>query len=874
MSGLIDLSNKQFLKIRVEEYKEFEKSMFKNTYINALKCVKDIIDGNSNLKGSNIDVTNNIVAFIGERGSGKTSAMTSFSKFLIEAKKLMRDHELNGEFEQQYRDTIIENANLEIMPVIDPSIFNENDSIIEIIIATIFKDFKKSINPNEFDSQHRELIRQFANVYKNLKTIHNNKNDIYGSEYDDVEILCDLASSVDLKENIQELVSQYLKIKNKKDGFLVIQIDDLDLSLKFGQQMLEDIRKYLFCKNIIILISLKIEQMKSVIKEKFIYELQNTKNENLNKIDNIVNMYIEKLIPLNRRLIMPSILDKSYDLIIEKNEERKFNVQDRIIKLIYDNTGFLMNKPDFGTNKLMPKTLRELNMFISYCNNFKKIESELSIDNLKENISLLKHYYTEIWSQDNFDYEKNSFIKDIIISDSNEINRKIIFFIITQILSFKGKDKFQIDRELTTYIKDFREEMKTTKENKYTKIEELLNNSNSDLNVSMADVIMAITLGETYFTEESDKRFLEFIKFLYSLIIYENFNICYFTKGNEIEKANDLMKIFISGDIYANLHQIRDLNNPLHNMMGTDVKMEFYNIKGGKNSKPISKKYIQSEDDINILNSFLISLFLIQNPNDDGKTLKNRERKWWDSLIYYRKQKNFIFSPAYFITRIFYQDVILKSMFDEENSKYEEVKNQVKNLPLKQYLDKNDEWFKNNIYNSLFYNIDYLQYMAVKEYNESSKKRGIIAKDYAQGIESFIKCFEVTHEEYIERYESIIGNKYYIYENLYIYMPIFDEIKDKESKNNFYNFVSDNLITNEQQEKIKNIEELKDRLRNYIKHIRSKTKNEDIKKRIREMITEDEFIEILLNLEEIIEENLEDTNSQLKQKLVLYIESI
>ena len=63
--------------------------------------------------------------------------------------------------------------------------------------------------------------------------------------------LRDLSRSVDIRKEFQELVRYYIRIKeglenrDKYKTFLVVAIDDLDMNVEYGFEILEKIQRYL-----------------------------------------------------------------------------------------------------------------------------------------------------------------------------------------------------------------------------------------------------------------------------------------------------------------------------------------------------------------------------------------------------------------------------------------------------------------------------------------------------------------------------------------------------------------------------------------------------------------------------------------------------
>ncbi|HET6556768.1 MAG TPA: hypothetical protein VFG54_05600, partial [Prolixibacteraceae bacterium] len=205
----IDLSEEY--KIKIEEPEELEKSFFADIYKNAANAVREIIiqtekkieDINDPFLNQHQDY-NNIIAFCGERGTGKSSAMISFAQSLLKI-----DSKEASEF--YGNDQLVTKRRYQTLKVIDPSLFEEDENIFEVILAQLFSSFEIVLKGKEKDSdidQKRKLLEQFEIVYENLQTIKKN-----GQKYDGeaLETLSKLACGANLRENFKELVSRYLR---------------------------------------------------------------------------------------------------------------------------------------------------------------------------------------------------------------------------------------------------------------------------------------------------------------------------------------------------------------------------------------------------------------------------------------------------------------------------------------------------------------------------------------------------------------------------------------------------------------------------------------------------------------------------------------
>lgn len=301
-------------KIKIEKGNDFNNSIFKQVYLNASKNVAEVI-----LKskiGSKYDDFNNIIAFTGERGKGKSSSMISFRDALVNNRNSCHEKffESSEDFDLSLNKTfeVIRNNKFAKIDIIDPSLFRGNESLFEIILAKMFSKFQDDIKISDLkisDEVRRTLIKHFQSVFENLQIINSDRKELYKQET--IEVLSKLATSSNLRECFKDLVDYYLENFEKKQ-FLVISVDDFDLNISGTFEMLEDIRQFLIQNKIVILIACKIEQLReSVLNnlyKEFEYLIKYQSPEiDENKLITKTEKYLEKLIPFEKRLELPNL---------------------------------------------------------------------------------------------------------------------------------------------------------------------------------------------------------------------------------------------------------------------------------------------------------------------------------------------------------------------------------------------------------------------------------------------------------------------------------------------------------------------------------------------------------------------------------------
>ena len=363
-------------RLYIESVKEKENSIFSDVYrafFNELnEKLADISDKKDVELRNNL---NNIFAFVGDRGSGKTSCMLSVAKMMAENEK--KPIPEFGENKTEFC----------VLESIDPSFFDEYTNILDIVLGRMFSDFRKKW---EDGSQNRineknQLLESFEIVKRTISQMNakKNKDEKFLCEEDNVERLINLGASVNLKSDIYKLIQNYLKFFGKK--FLVVPIDDIDLHSQCAYEMVEQIRKYLIQYNVIVLMALKIDQLDKVVEKAYLKNFSEMLPKKLLSVDQIADMankYLIKLIPDSQRFVLPTI-EVMYNRKVEiyKKSEKTDNSDSDflgekwerddsnsgyparyiVLKLIFDKTRYLFYHMQGATSLIIPHTLREYN---------------------------------------------------------------------------------------------------------------------------------------------------------------------------------------------------------------------------------------------------------------------------------------------------------------------------------------------------------------------------------------------------------------------------------------------------------------------------------------------------------------------------------
>jgi hypothetical protein len=527
----IDL-NEEY-KIKREEPTDFKTSFFRDVYERAAKATADIIEQTSKLVDTKDAFQkerqeyNNIIAFTGDRGVGKTSAMVNYAQYLI--KHQAQECKNRSDFFFDFKNTKFIG-----LPTIDPSLFEKDENIMEVMLAQMFSKFEDLIQQNASNidlNTKRKILEQFEKVYENLQTI---KKETKNYDGEAIETLSKMAGSTKLRENFRKLVLEYIalftnsannNIENK-NCFLVIAIDDFDLNVKGAVEMSEQIRKYFMIPNVIILMAVNMAQLKDAKELSIRTEFKGIISHMEEHPSNMTLLYLLKLIPDNRRLLMPQI-DKDTKISIENFtgiiSELEKPIIYELINILSENptleegtyriinfyTGLIILPSTFNKktnvnthyNVIIYNMRKYVNLLVLI---FKNMKIPIGKDEKLHNIKIFEQYFS------------NHIIE-------NTIKDKIARGVITETVSYKSHrlNKFVINSLHTEFKRTLKLDQEPTASAERLGnteiINKLLDPKCNSANLSLADVLYFANKYSSYFNNTEKDTFIDAIKMAYSI---------------------------------------------------------------------------------------------------------------------------------------------------------------------------------------------------------------------------------------------------------------------------------------------------------------------------------------------------------------------
>lgn len=483
---------------KIEGYKDINVSLFKDQYNKAFEEIAKYVQSmNRDQTDQDTEHINNIFAFIGERGSGKTSCMLSVDKMLTNENNLF----------SLEKSRIISEHKFISIDLIDPSFFDDTHNILDIVIAKLFKSFNETLKSKTPDNAIQDKLNLKQKALNNFQETNESlRNLLKGKKHEDfegtLEQLASLAAAVDLKKNIKELVDSYLKYDNNQNSFLVLKIDDIDLNTKHAYVMVEQIRKYLIQPNIIILMSVKLDQLANVIKLQFHNEYKSLEDEKIN-IQEMVDKYLVKLIPLNARIFLPDanvfvyqpleICTSNGQIVCEYN-----SIREAIPSLIFKKTRYLFYNTKGTTSYIVPLNLRELRFIVKML--FQLEDYRNGNERPEYNKTIFKRYLFESWVDNHLSLGGKKIIENILqTNDAVKLNKKVIDLLKEY---FNTKDSIEQQSE----------------------IEYITSRNNQSYNISLGDILAFLSFIEGFTSNEQDLKLIFMIKSIYSIKLYEYYD--------------------------------------------------------------------------------------------------------------------------------------------------------------------------------------------------------------------------------------------------------------------------------------------------------------------------------------------------------------
>ena len=445
--------------------------LFGEQYAQLIKKIKEYVRAEKEEGVSNSRHDNNLFLINGERGAGKSSMLASMREYLA-------------------GKDVVENKKFLRLEVIDPSSFTNNANILQIIIAELFREFKKDAQERQISYEEKNDITSIFVQIKHALFVLDSPNSISAMDDSDIESLQDMSNAIVLEQLIRELIRKILKARGK--DMLLVCVDDIDLNTSHAYEMLEQLRKYLIQPNVIVLIAAKMSQLQEVVQQHFLCdykELVSREVLNTQDVFEMSNKYLLKLLPLEHRIGVDGAIRK-FKQPIEIMNGRKVVVSadsgaELIYKLIYQKTGLQYLLDRDGADYIVPDNLRAFRFLV-------RLLCDMDADKKSRNIEAYQQYFLTEWVPQNLQLDDQQNIKEILTdSDVSKVNKQIIRYIANKISDIGYSKEMSL----------------------------LVDNANVYSNVSLGDVMAVVIWSKSINSSERFAQYIYAFKHAYTILL-------------------------------------------------------------------------------------------------------------------------------------------------------------------------------------------------------------------------------------------------------------------------------------------------------------------------------------------------------------------
>ena len=305
--------------------------------------------------------SHNAIFVGGGRGSGKTSFILNIDSYI---RHRSRD---DAPAASRLKEWFL------FIDPIDPTLLEDSDNFLSVILGQINRGLAEVLNRNQRDScEYYAVLEKVASALQHTQTS--------GKHYG-LDRLLSYQSSLDLEESLHEFFQVAAALAGKRA--IVLLIDDVDMALSNGFEILDIIRKYLSSPFLVPIITGDLSLYRKLVFGHFYGELMRGElpdgkmKEQEVTAEGLTSQYLRKIFPPQNRVSLAPVID-----IVEGGPDRIDPPAIYLVtgipgekRLLLKNIRLLFKHLlDLGLNaekesyrKFYPETARELIQFLKNC---------------------------------------------------------------------------------------------------------------------------------------------------------------------------------------------------------------------------------------------------------------------------------------------------------------------------------------------------------------------------------------------------------------------------------------------------------------------------------------------------------------------------
>lgn len=424
--------------VRYPLYADKFEDALRTIFLDVLRKRKFADENEKQKSGELSRETENIIAFLGERGSGKTTAMEEFCRIL---ESLSDQRELEWWLqhtvpEENIQDQLKhEKYYFHVFSRIDASMLENKEDLFELIMSNLFKFFQSRVKNSYGIEQYGkggydEIIELFEDILSGYYAIRDSREEEYAGSY--ISKIQHVSLSLELQEKIDNLIGKIFRQDDmsSRSCYLVIVLDDLDLNIEHGFDMLKQLQKYFASPHIIITFSADYAQLNGICWVHFMKAFSSEKSHVIeekveDKCRELGKDYIGKALPISKRMHMPNLnSDTRNVLVLDRSEINGDTVKQYVMKTIARKMKIYYDINGKKRHYIEPDNIRSL---VNYC---RLLEELYEID-------------FKAWEQYGMDSEESKTFMEQYDQNHERINMDIANRMANKLLSNDQKKEFE-----------------------------------------------------------------------------------------------------------------------------------------------------------------------------------------------------------------------------------------------------------------------------------------------------------------------------------------------------------------------------------------------------------------------------------------------
>ncbi len=461
-SNNVDFKSLRLSGVKKEAPNEMDTSFFSDVYKQARSIITSIVEcNNENSRSASRtsetqNCINNVMAFIGRRGTGKTSAMLSVSEYYAANENNIKDKMFYS------------------LPYTDVSVFEENEDIFIITLSKmfaylsgIFENGANLFNPEKYDA-YQKIRDKICTVYDHYVSFKGSDIHRLNSSYNLME---KVQNRYNVHDEFEELVKDYIQLLNtasassSAEGYLIICLDDIDMTRYNHINVMQCIHQFFMIPNVIVMVTMRVSILSAALQKEFFANLHTiplTDESNIKLSREQQEDYLRKIIPSGMRITMPSWRKRDYqtinqikvvfkksdkEIIFEKfrgligsklfnnflfkaNSEEIYSISPKelIMIMLSDRTGIYLDAQGRKYHFMEPDSLRGLYDLFYLMYNMESVSKDVDKpeDALKSNFKIILDYlHFKMIPEGHYEEDLREYIKSFLEEPIDRRGEKI-----------------------------------------------------------------------------------------------------------------------------------------------------------------------------------------------------------------------------------------------------------------------------------------------------------------------------------------------------------------------------------------------------------------------------------------------------------------